>query len=224
MSPAVIFDLDGVIVDSESLQSRAFEQVLVNYGVTPHLNEQGIVHTVGITERANWAQLKQQYHLTVSVDQLVAERQPIYQTLLLDSVVPMPGVVSLIKTLFAQQHVLAVASSSIRSQINVVLQQLHLASYFTVIVSGEEVLLGKPNPAIYQLAAKRLVVKPADCVVIEDSAIGVAAAKAAGMAVLAAPNRFTQQQDFTLAGEVITSLAEPAIVERIVAAHSATRS
>ena len=99
MIKAVIFDMDGVIVDSELIQSEAYETVLKKYGKEPILNEVGIVHTVGIKEKENWEILKKKYELEKNTELLMSERSVVYLDLLKQNTKPMKGVLELIKLL-----------------------------------------------------------------------------------------------------------------------------
>ena len=103
---------------------------------------------------------------------------------------------------------MAVASSSVRTDIEVILQSLGLLDEFEVIISGDQVKEGKPHPEIFLGAARLLGIEPAHCLALEDTTYGVAAAKAAGMYCIAVPNRFTANQDFDQADLVLDSLAQ----------------
>ncbi|MFM8232052.1 MAG: HAD family hydrolase, partial [Chthoniobacterales bacterium] len=98
---------------------------------------------------------------------------------------PLPGVRALLAALRAKNMPCAIASSTERANLDLPLDLMGLREFFSVIVSGEEVVHGKPDPAVFLLAAERLGLPPADCVVIEDALVGIEAAKRAGMPVLA---------------------------------------
>jgi HAD superfamily hydrolase (TIGR01509 family) len=103
---------------------------------------------------------------------------------------------------------LALASSSSYALINTFLSQFSLEDFFSVVQSGDDVRHGKPYPDIFLETAKKMGVKPHNCVVIEDSLNGVKAGHAAGMIVVAVPNEYTKMLDFSLADHVIESLDE----------------
>ena len=208
MIKAVIFDMDGVIVDSELIQSEAYETVLKKYGKEPILNEVGIVHTVGIKEKENWEILKKKYELEKNTELLMSERSVVYLDLLKQNTKPMKGVLELIKLLKEKNITMAVASSSVMEHIKTVLSTLEIESHFEVVVSGQFVERGKPFPDINLEAARQMRVEPEECLVLEDAQSGVEAAKNGGMKVVAVPNEFTKSHDLSKADYIITDLNE----------------
>ena len=120
---------------------------------------------------------------------------------------PMPGAAHAVALLHGAGYPLAVASSGVRGYLETVLERLGLRPYFGVLVCGEDVTRGKPDPEPYLLAAAHLGVPPARCVVFEDAAVGVRAARAAGMACIGVPNPAAlQPQDLSLANFILPSL------------------
>jgi HAD superfamily hydrolase (TIGR01509 family) len=206
MVKAVIFDMDGLMVDTEPIQSESFELVLKEHGVEPRRNKFGVVQTIGVTALDNWKILRLQYGLlNVDLDELVARKRQIYSELLAGRIAPMPGLLDLIATLDQQRVKKAVASSSSLHHIGMVVESLGIES-FDVLASGEHVERGKPHPDIFLRAAELLDVQPQECVVLEDAESGVNGGKAAGMKVIAVPNRFTLEHDFANAHAVVASL------------------
>jgi HAD superfamily hydrolase (TIGR01509 family) len=206
MVKAVIFDMDGVMVDTEPLQNKAFSWLVERENKKPVLFSNGLIHKVGITEKENVEFLKKKYSLRGEVDMLVEERAQYYRKVLKEGIKPTKGLLSLVATLLRQGIRLGIASSSARQNIIFVIKRLGLEGSFLAIVSGEEVDRGKPYPDIYLEAARRLQMLPAECVVIEDSASGVLAGSRAGMKVIAVPNIYTRGGDFSLAFRVENSL------------------
>jgi len=123
-------------------------------------------------------------------------------------VTAMPGVPDVPKRLFVDGYPLAVASSSEPEVIAAVIQALGLRGLFRAVVSAEEVPHGKPAPDVFLEAARRLDVAPARCLVIEDSAAGVRAAKAAGMTCVAIPCAETRHLDFSAADHRLATMTE----------------
>jgi HAD superfamily hydrolase (TIGR01509 family) len=120
------------------------------------------------------------------VEALAHEKEEIYRSLVREKgIEPLPGVRELLAALRAENIPCAIASSTERANLDLPIDLMGLREFFTVIVSGEEVVHGKPDPAVFLLAAERLGIKPADCFVIEDALVGIEAAKRAGMPVLA---------------------------------------
>ena len=208
MIQVVIFDMDGLMIDSEPIQSLAFEEVIKSLGNVPQKSLNGLVQTLGITERENWIKLKSQYEIGESVDTLVALRFPVYLELLSKHIQAMPGLYDLLELLKKKQMKLAVASSSRLEIIHAALGAISCESYFDILVSGTEVKSGKPYPDIFLKVASILKVDPSVCIVLEDSENGVIAGQKAGMKVIAVKNQYTAEHDFSLANVVLGSLSE----------------
>jgi len=206
MIQAIIFDMDGLMIETEHLQSQAYEQVLRSYGVNPEFNNEGVVHRVGISGVDNFTFLKQKYDIDESIEMLLDKKQTIYRAILSNNIVPKPGLLSLLETMKNAGLKIAVASSSSLEDIMFVLKHIGITDAFEVIVSGENVARHKPAPDIFIEAAQRLNADPRTCVVLEDSQSGLEAANAAHMKVIAVPNRYTKSHDFSKADVVVTSL------------------
>jgi beta-phosphoglucomutase family hydrolase len=206
MFQAVIFDMDGLMIDSERLHHRSFADVLGQYGVTPELNEKGIAHIQGISAGANWERFKKLYRFEADTRELTKKKQEIQLTLLCEGVSAMPGLIKLLQDLRKHHFKTAVASSSTRAHIDLVIKSLSISSLFDALTSGDEVVHGKPDPDIFLKAASKLGVDPKSCVVLEDAVHGIRAAKAANMYAIAVPNEFTEYEDFSIADMVIPSL------------------
>ena len=177
---AVIFDMDGVLVDSEPLYMAVERQSFARYGV--ELDEQEQARFVGTSQQQMWREIKVLYGIEVAIAQLIAEHQQRVLSMLGQSKLEaMPGVVRLIDELDRLGIPCALASSSPRQLVECVLERIGLQGRFQHIVCGDEVRLSKPDPQIFLLAAKALGITPQRCLVIEDSGHGVTAAKAAGM-------------------------------------------
>jgi HAD superfamily hydrolase (TIGR01509 family) len=208
---AIIFDHDGVMVDTEPLHSQAWIEVLNTHGATPELYESGLVHKAGITIEENWDILKSKYNLKEDTDLLEEQRGRIYIKLLRQAK-PMLGLEELLHTLRSEKQggdlKIAIGSSSNREYIEMAVRNFGFADDFDLIVSGQEVPRGKPAPDIYQKAARELGVSPENCLVLEDTSAGVIAAKSAGMQVIAIPNDYTKGYDFSNADKVVTSLEQ----------------
>jgi HAD superfamily hydrolase (TIGR01509 family) len=208
---AIIFDHDGVMVDTEPLHSRAWTQVLETYGIKPNLHENGLVHQVGITINANWEILKSVYKLTEDTELLEAQRGQLYLAQLKRSK-PMPGLEKLLRELRGEKQngnlKIAIGSSSNREYIQIALNTFGFTDDFDLIVSGQEVAHGKPAPDIYLKAARNLGISPENCLVMEDTSAGVTAAKSAGIKVIAIPNAYTRGHDFSNADKVVNSLEQ----------------
>ena len=207
MIDAVVFDLDGVIIDSEELWDEVREGLARERG--GHWNAQAQTDMMGMSS-TEWSRyLHQVVGLPEPPDEInheVVERMLARYS---ESLPLVDGAVDAVKRLAAHWR-LAVASSSNRELIDRVLEVSGLAPYFEATVSSEEVERGKPAPDVYLEAARRLGVEAARSVAIEDSASGIRSAHAAGMHVVAIPNRaFPPPADVLgLASVVLESIEE----------------
>ncbi|MBI4786645.1 MAG: HAD family phosphatase [Chloroflexi bacterium] len=206
---AVILDLDGLLVDSEPIHQRAFNTYLARHGVEYQFAEEEYGRAfVGIPVGANAEYLIERFALPYTAVELLAEREAIYTALIGDpcNLRRMPGVSRLLDELRARKIGAGIASGSPREQVEIILRGLGIAERFPVVVAGTDVPKTKPAPDVYLRAMELLGVSKSDCFAVEDSATGVAAAKAAGLRVIAVPNRYTQQQDLSRADAQVKSL------------------
>jgi HAD superfamily hydrolase (TIGR01509 family) len=204
---AVVFDLDGLMVNSEPLARQAWDEVLADYG--RRLDEVTYRRIVGRRTRESAEIVRASYGLPLPAEELAAAKTRRWQAIWQRGLPPMPGLVELQAELAARALPWAVATSSPRAYAMGILQQLGLADSCGAIAGGDEVTHGKPEPDIYLLAAERLGVSPEACLALEDSVPGARAAQAAGMAVVAIPNG-TPVADFRFADHVLASLHEVA--------------
>jgi HAD superfamily hydrolase (TIGR01509 family) len=203
---AVVFDLDGVLVDSEEIWDRAREQLARERGGRWHDQAQRDMMGMSSTE---WSRYM---HDVIGLEEPPEEinREVVRRlTELYRQELPViPGAKQAVERLAAQWP-LGLASSSNRELIDLVLELLGVRQLFQATVSSEEVARGKPAPDVYLEAARRLGVDPAHTAAVEDSRNGILAAKAAGMRVIAIPNRhFPPGDDAIAAADVV--LASPA--------------
>src|SRR3989344_207732 len=208
MISAVIFDLDGLLVDSTPLQLKASHKFLENYGklhFTSHAGREGM-RMIDIIE-----EYKDIYDLPGSVEDLYHQRQQIFFEMARKELELFPGALPLLVHLKQRRLKLALATSGDRDYLQVIFEKFpELQNYFTLVISSEDVLQGKPNPEVFTKTAQKLGVAPAECVVLEDSANGVLAAKAAGMQVICVPNQNYPDADYSQADKVFASLEEVA--------------
>lgn len=208
MLRAAIFDMDGLMVDTEFLHHESFKKALERFGIHPTSNAQGVIHVSGISAEANWERFRKQYGFDVDNAELSRIKHEIHLKLLQEKVEAMPGLLELLKDLKKSGYKTAIASSSVRKQINLIVDRLGITDFFDAITSGEEVVNGKPAPDIFLKAAAKLDIKPEECVVLEDAMNGMKAAKAANMYAIVVPNRFTKHENFEKADLVVSSLKE----------------
>ncbi len=204
MMNAVIFDLDGLLADTELLHCQAYQMALAEHGIglDPHAYaEHWVRNGYGIVD---WVV---NHHLTLDPQAVRMRKSEHYLTLLASSLKPMDGALELLEVLCGRYQ-MALASSSYRDAIDGVLAGLKIEHYFDTIVSGLDVAKVKPAPDIFLKAARDLALNPVDCLVLEDAEKGVIAAHRAGMRCVAVPNDFTRHHDFSKATRVCASLRE----------------
>ena len=207
MTWAAIFDLDGLLVDSEPLQARSFNLVLAPYGI--RLESDDFRELVGYTTTDNFKLLKARHEqIDITVDQLMEAKDKAYHKLVRSDLTLNPGTMELVQSLHSGQVPMAVASSSPRVDVELSLNVVGLARYFSVVRTSDDVVKTKPAPDLYLLAARALGVRPERCVAFEDSGAGCAAACTAGMHCFVVPHEFTRGQDFSDATGILTSLKE----------------
>lgn len=207
MRKAVIFDMDGVLIDSQPLHYRVDMAVLHKCGYPAKLET--VTPYSGVSNPDRWPKYRATLGLTPEVDQLIAwQVEILMDTFRQEDLTAIEGIPELLSWLKAQGTVTAVASSSSHELIDLVLAKTGIARFFDALVSGEDVKAGKPAPDVFLRAAKKLGVNPEDCVVVEDSPSGILAAKNAGMRCVAYRNPNTCGQDFTHAGLVVDRYAE----------------
>ncbi len=192
---AVIFDFDGIILDSEPFQHKAFNSVLSTYHNKPLSLAEFLLY-VGKSTKEIWKTLKG--NIPLSLEELTALKEEHYHALISTyQLVPMAGVIELLEELKHNGWTLALASSSPRQTLILLLNKLKLYNYFSVITSGDEVQRSKPFPDIYTLAVKRLNIDKTRILAIEDSENGLNAATSAELKCIAVPNTYTKNQDFS---------------------------
>ena len=193
---AAVFDLDGVVADTESVQLEAINIVLKPFGIAVS-DYEWATKFVGIPVEEDIATIHAQNQLPVALDGLAAARRETYARLIQapDGLQPNPGLVALLDYLEASGMTRAIASGSPRVDVINVLQRLGIVQRFQAIVTSDDVTRPKPSPDVYLRAAFELGVPPNMCVAIEDSAAGMVAARNAGMTVVGLPSKFTQYQD-----------------------------
>ncbi len=181
---AVIFDLDGVLADSEPVHLAAEQAMLAEYGF--ELSKAAKQPFVGRSNAEIMQGLKDLFGMSVSIEEL-AESKAKYQRQLIAELAGFPATTELVHRLIDAGIRVAVASGSTRENIAASLEAVGLAPYLPVRVAAEEVAHGKPAPDVFLEAATRLDVHPQSCVVVEDAVPGLTAALAAGMGCVAIP-------------------------------------
>ena len=205
MFECVIFDMDGVVIDSEPFHYTVNKEIFKNLNID--VPDKKYVMFIGATNTAMWTYLKKEYKLPQDVKYLVKlEEDGVINYLKKNKERPIDGVLELLKSLSKKEIAIALASSSPPDYIYAVLKSFDIYDYFKEVVSGEWVKRSKPAPDIFLKTADLLSIDPKNCVVIEDSENGVNAAKAAGMKCIGYKNPNSGCQDLSNADAIVDSL------------------
>lgn len=208
MFKAVIFDMDGVIIDSEIVHYHMTRKYTEELGI--QVTEEELNTFAGLANKEIFTYLKSKHGLKQTVDEMKLGYEKRYMDYLQSDKdqKPINGVDLLIKDIYKRGFLIALASSACIENITAVLDKFNLQKYFNVTVSGCDFERSKPSPDIYLHTAKLLKVDPSECVVIEDSTNGIKAAKAAGMTCIAFRNPNSGNQNHSLADIIIDSFSE----------------
>lgn len=208
MIKTVIFDMDGVIVDTEPVHHFAYLQHFKELNIT--VSDEVYSSFTGNSTRNVFQKIKELYQLEHNVEDLILRKRHFFNDAF-DSkpdLFLIDGVEALIKDLFANGFQLIVASSASKGTINRVFTRFNLHQYFSHIVSGEDFPKSKPHPAIFEHAASLSIHPKESCIVIEDSKNGVIASKAAGIYCVGYNSVNSKNQDLSLADLIINDFSE----------------
>jgi len=216
-SMGVIFDMDGVLVDSYQPHFESWRRLAAMHGL--EMTEEQFATTFGRTSREI---IRHFWPDRVKSDQQVAlwddQKEQAYRDILVEDFPEMDGAGELLAALNAAGFALAIGSSGPPENVAVIRQYLPNAGHFQAQATGADVKHGKPAPDVFLTAASRLGLPPRQCLVVEDAPAGVAAGKAAGMAVIAITGTVTKDQ-LAAADLIVDSLRQitPAVVENLIA-------
>jgi len=207
MVKAVIFDMDGVIIDSEPIHFESDKMTMRDFGYEITCEE--LNNYVGRSNSIMWAELREKYSISSSLKELL-QKQMYYKKLLFGNrqLKCIEGIESLLNGLKNLDIKIGLASSSPREFIELILKTLGVFEYFEVVISGEEVVRSKPAPDIFLRVAELLKEHPSNCIVIEDSEHGVKAAKIAGMRCIGYINPNSGKQDLRLSDKIVNSIRD----------------
>ena len=210
---AVVFDLDGLMFNTEELYQEVGTEILRRrgYEFTPELLDQMMGRPSAVALQI----MIDRHTLQATVEELLAETDEIFPEILRERLAPMPGLVELLTALERHAFPKGIATSSRRSFVDRVLERFDYHSRFMPILTSEDITHGKPHPEIYLKAAQRLAIAPGQMLVLEDSQNGCRAAVAAGAITIAVPGAHSLRHDFSGAALVAESLADPRIYERL---------
>ncbi len=203
---ALILDMDGVLIDSQELHYRAGRRMLSKLGISA---EEGELHRfTGLSPRNSYMRMSRHYKIDLSFEEFMSLGLKEMLREFRKGAPLMPGARELLGEAKKRGLKRALATSSPGEIAEIVLQQHSLRELFDAVVTGSDVEKGKPHQDTYLLASRRIGVKPLCCLAVEDSDIGIASAKKAGMFCVALRNPTTKGQSLDRADAVVNSLAE----------------
>ncbi|MFU8826363.1 MAG: HAD family hydrolase [Brevefilum sp.] len=201
---AVIFDLDGLMIESEQFNFDVITRVLEKHG--KQVNQAWFEPTIGMDNLETAEFLINETGLHLTPEEFIEEKHDLMLRVLPEVTKPNPGLMDVLQDLIDAELKMGVASNSFRVYVRTALETLGVYESFGCVVSADDVEHTKPAPDIYLLAAERLGVQPEKCLALEDSPLGMQAALKAGMACVAIPNPHLKGEDFGGATFVFSSL------------------
>jgi HAD superfamily hydrolase (TIGR01509 family) len=178
MIKAIIFDMNGVIIDDEHIHEKAFQETVKDFGI--HLTHKDYLSCcAGKTDRQGYLDIERETKVKLPIDKLLNKKSQMYIRLFPENKIAYKGVIKLIKDL-SKQYIVALTSSSSRAEVDLIIDEFDIKNNFKTTISGDDMQNGKPNPEPYIKTVEILQVKPTECVVIEDSYNGIKSAKDAG--------------------------------------------
>jgi beta-phosphoglucomutase family hydrolase len=189
---AVLWDMDGVIADSGPYHLAAWQEIFGQRGVK--FTAEDFKHSFGLRNDSIIRNTLGKDLAQAKIYAIAQEKEVTFRRLAGGRIKPLPGALELIESLRNNGFRMAIASSAPMENIELVTGTLGIAGCFQALVTGHDVTEGKPSPQVFLLAAQRLGVNPANCLVIEDAVAGVTASKRAGMYCLAVTNTYTRQE------------------------------
>ncbi|MFC1663006.1 HAD family hydrolase [Patescibacteria group bacterium] len=212
MIRAVIYDLDDLMVNSVGLHQKSWDVVLkdFNHNIS-ELPEELSSSFMGIRVIDALKKIIKYFKLSVDIDDFNKKRETAFLKLVTDELESMPGLLESLKLFKDNNFKIALASSGTGKYIDLVLDKFKIREYFTIIVSGDSVKKGKPDPETYIVATKKLELKPEECLVLEDATNGIVSAKKAGCRCVAVFNPYSPPQDHSKADMMVKSLNDISI-------------
>ena len=189
---AIIFDMDGVIIDSNPPHKIALKQFCLKYG--HNLSEDELRTKVYGRTNKDWLKSVFGELLPEQIAEYGAEKESLYRKIYAPDIAPVAGIVSFIQALHEAKNPKAIATSAPAENVSFTLKHTKLEGYFSTILDESFVEIGKPHPDIYLKTAKALGFEPSNCIVFEDSLAGVQAAKSAGCTVIGISTTHTVEE------------------------------
>jgi len=190
---AIIFDMDGLMVDSERLYHQAQQEIYRQFNKT--LPEKTRLKMMGRKPLESMKIFVEALDIPTDAVKLLEMRNDIMREKYKNDLVPLPGLDHIIDTFYGKLK-MAISTGAQEEFLDIVVDQLGIRSKFDVLQASDEIEQGKPHPEIYLKTCKKLSLKPGECIVLEDSLNGVLAGKGAGCYVIAVPSEYTKQENF----------------------------
>lgn len=210
---AVVFDLDGLMFNTEAVFDRSGRELLRRRG--KEMTEELLLKMMGRRPDEAFMAMIQMMKLTETIEELKEESQLIFAELVTEMLAPMPGLFELLDHIEDYQLPKAVATSSPRPYLEDILGRFDLLHRFPMTLTAEDVVHGKPNPEIYLKSAEKLGIPVENMLVLEDSEAGTNAAASAGAYIISIPHEHSRKHNFKNSRYVATSLADPFILDLI---------
>lgn len=207
---AVVFDLDGLMFNTEDVFNQAGRELLRRRG--KEMTVELLSRMMGRRPHDAFAAMVETLGLAESIDELLAESKVIFEDLLPQRLAPMPGLFELLEHIETRTLPKGVATSSPRFYLENILGRFDLLERFAMTLTAEDVTHGKPHPEIYLRAAEALRIAPREMLVLEDSEAGTKAAAAAGAVVISVPHVHSRAHDFSTARHIAASLHDPLVL------------
>ena len=204
----ILFDMDGVLVDSEPLFHKAVNIMVERCGAAPITEEENNRYLLGTTVEETWVRVKALRDVPQTPAELLAGYNEVVKEVLRSDLTARPGVRELIAEAKRRGLPIAVASSSLREWVNLKLSVIGLTDAFPVKLGGDDIENGKPAPDIYIKAARLIGLEASECIAIEDSPIGLAAASSSGAYTICTLTDSTRHLDLSDADVIIENLEE----------------
>jgi len=180
----ILFDLDGVLIDSEPIHNLKWVEALSEYKI--RVDQSWLNKFIGVQDKLIAQEIVETFELPVTSERLLEEKRWKYRQYICSELAPFPELAVAIKSL--QEYKLGIVTSSEKAEVDLITQKMGINSLFDIIVGGDEIINNKPCPDIYLKAIKMLGVVSSQCIAIEDSFVGVQSAKSAGLFVIAIAN------------------------------------
>ena len=192
MFKAVIFDLDGVVVDSEPISCATAEEVMLELGMPKEAINKELF--IGRSDKDFIIEVNKEYNLNIDSEKYANIRKGRYIENARGNLKAFPGIKQFINEVKNSNILFAIASSGEKTKVDFQLKEIGLEDVFPIIINSDDVHKSKPNPQIYFTAAKKLGVEPEECVAIEDAKTGLQSAKTAGMKTVAVATSFPKEE------------------------------